>query len=273
MTLYRLRFAMRVAYATPFLADTLCGHICWAALRTLGRAGLDELIGSARAGRPLLVLSDGFPGDLLPMPVLLPAPIPEGLGAQRVHYTQEKKRRQASWVTQEEFRRMLHGEYIVPAERSPEQEKQLPKGRGILKNTVNRLTSTTPDAEQGGGLYEFQETFQPQVTVYAQIAEDYLDTLRNLLVYLAETGYGKRKSIGYGAMASPPTLEPFPSFGGPSASEANAFVSLSTFVPAQGDPTDGSWQVLVKYGKLGEEFALGENPFKRPLLMLAAGSV
>ena len=50
------------------------------------------------------------------------------------------------------------------------------------------------------------------------------------------------------------------------------FVSLSNFVPARNDPIEGTWQTIVKYGKLGEEYATGGNPFKRPLLMFTAGS-
>jgi len=276
VTLYRLRLEPRGAFATPFLADTLMGHLCWAALRTGGEPALAELIEIPmhRDGQPKLVLSDGFPGDLLPMPLLPPTPIPAGdVATQREHFRLEKARRKASLVTAEDFRRMIGGERITPTELSPEQKVQLPKSRGMLKNTINRNTGTTPDSDQGGGLHELQETFQSQVTVYAQVADDYLDTFKTLLAYLTETGYGKRKSVGYGALHGPPVLEPFAGFGGPSAQEANAFVSLSTFVPAKDDPTDGYWQVLVKYGKLGEELALSGTPFKKPLLMLRAGAV
>ncbi|MFH1140679.1 MAG: RAMP superfamily CRISPR-associated protein [Chloroflexota bacterium] len=274
MTLFRLRLEPRGPYATPFLADTLMGHLCWAAVRTGGEPVLTEILESARAGQPKLVLSDGFPGDLLPMPVLPPTPIPQGsVATQRARFLEEKKRRQAKWVVKEDFQRILQGERIPPKDLSSDDKKQLPATRGVLKNTINRNTGATPDNEQGGGLYELQETFQSQVTVYAQVAAGYERTLKVLLAYLAETGYGKRKSIGYGALAGPPVLEPFSGFGGPSSQDANAFVSLSTFVPAQHNPTDGYWQLVVKYGKLGEEFALSGMPFKKPLIMLRAGAV
>lgn len=274
MTLYRLRLEPRGPYATPFLADTLMGHLCWAAVRLQGQAGLDELLESARKGQPRVVVSDGFPGDLLPMPVLPPTVIPGGdVVTQRAHFRRQKSQRKASMIALEDFRRIINGEGVAPTDLTEEQKKWLPKPRGVLKNSIDRNTSTTPDADQGGGLYEFQETFERQVTVYAQIADGFLDTFKTLLAYLAETGYGKRKSIGYGALTSAPSVEPFSGFGGPAGSEANAFVSLSTFVPEKRDPTDGYWQIMVKYGKLGEEFAVSENPFKKPLLMLRAGAV
>jgi CRISPR-associated protein Csm4 len=53
----------------------------------------------------------------------------------------------------------------------------------------------------------------------------------------------------------------------------NGFVSLSPFVPAQNDPVDGVYKTIVKYGKLGENYALCGNPFKKPLLLLKADSV
>lgn len=278
MTLFRLRLATKGPYATPFHADTLMGHLCWAAVRTGGQAGLDELLESARSGQPRVVISDGFPGDLLPMPLLPPIPIPSGdTATQRAHYIEEKARRKVKWVTREDFRRILHGGRLPTAtqeEGGPSHEVAacLPKTRGTLKNTIDRNSGTTPVKEQGGGLYEFQETFQSEVSFYARVSEHYVDTLRLLLDYLAHTGYGKRKSVGYGALGAWSAVE-FGGFGGPAASEADAFVSLSTFVPGRNDPADGYWSLLVKYGKLGEEFALSDVPFKRPLLMFRAGAV
>jgi CRISPR-associated protein Csm4 len=141
----------------------------------------------------------------------------------------------------------------------------------MLKNQINRSTGTTSWDQDGGGLFEFEETFQESVTVYALVEPSMESMLSELLDYLADSGFGKRKAVGYGSIASRPTLEPFEGFGTPA--QANGFVSLSTFVPARRDPTRGYWNVLVKYGKLGEELAYSENPFKFPLLMFRSGAV
>jgi CRISPR-associated protein Csm4 len=79
-------------------------------------------------------------------------------------------------------------------------------------------------------------------------------------------GYGKRRAVGYGAIGAW-ELEPFNGFG--SFEGADAFVSLSRFVPAAADPADGMWRTAVKFGKVGGETA---TPFKRPLVTLTAGS-
>nr|WP_051273735.1 hypothetical protein [Desulfotruncus alcoholivorax] len=87
---------------------------------------------------------------------------------------------------------------------------------------------------------------------------------------LGRTGLGKRKSTGKGSfdVTGIDKCNLFEAIDNP-----NAFLSLSNFVPAPGDPTEGNYRVMVKYGKLGEEFALSKHPFKHPLLMIQAGSV
>jgi len=66
------------------------------------------------------------------------------------------------------------------------------------------------------------------------------------------------------------SFEPFAGFNAPA--DPNGFVSLSNFVPAKNDPVHGDWQTIVKYGKMGEEYASEDHVFKKPLLMLEAGS-
>ncbi len=139
-----------------------------------------------------------------------------------------------------------------------------------LKNQINRLTSTTAGEEDTGGhLFSFSQYRWKYVSIYARIADDFVETARQLFQYLGQSGYGKRKSVGYGQLS----LLEFKEFTGfSSPPDANGFISLSNFVPAANDPAQGYWQVLVKYGKLGEELATSENPFKKPLIMFTAGS-
>ena len=100
--------------------------------------------------------------------------------------------------------------------------------------------------------------------------EDYIATVRRLFQYIADTGYGKRKSVGYGQIEKY-SFEPFKGFEIPA--NPDGFISLSNFVPAPSDPRQGCWRTLTKYGKMGEAFSLEESAFKKPLLMLEAGAV
>jgi CRISPR-associated protein Csm4 len=52
---------------------------------------------------------------------------------------------------------------------------------------------------------------------------------------------------------------------------SNGFVSLSPFVPAPGDPTDGCWSLAVKYPKFSPEAPV-THPFKGRVVMFRPGS-
>lgn len=259
---YRAKLALRSAVATTWQADTIFGHLCWVLRYTEGEGALRDLLGQYAEGRPPLVLSNGFPGDLLPRPLVLGQPERAGgLAERRARAREAKAAAETSYLSLEEFNRVLSGESVLPAAKWQATE------RSVLKNQINRLSATT--GGEGGQLYEFAETYSPAVSIYLRVADGEEERAERLLKGLAEMGYGKRKSVGYGELG---TLEfaPFEGFAAPDG--ANGFVALSDFVPAAGDPTDGAWRTVVKYGKLGEEYAVEPNPFKRPLLMLATGS-
>lgn len=265
MNLFRVTYHLRGPVASAFQADTLFGHLCWAKRYLDGEEALDrDFLEWFRAGEPLLILSDGFPGDSLPNLIFPPprrGPLPKA-EAQRAFDT-VKKAREARLLALEEFNRAINGQTVEPAARKPES-----RTRVTLKNQINRLTGTTGD---GGHLFEFEEIFwESPVSIYVRVTDGFEAEAKRLFEFVAEEGYGKRKSVGYGAIRSVEIRE-FNGFKPPS--DPSGFVSLSHFVPAPDDPRDGFWKVLIKYGKMGEEYAIGENPFKRPLVMLTPGSV
>ena len=264
MNWFRVKLRLRSWVASAWQSDTLFGHLCWG-MRYL--YGADELEGFLRLydeGMPPLLVSNGFPGELLPNP-LLPAPGIERtlpLNKQREIFRQRKQTRASRCISLPEFNSAVSGEPIVA---SPTVAAE-GTFRITLKNQLNRLTSTT-DAEHP--LYSFEERYCPEITVYLKIAADFADTARRLFEYIAGTGYGKRKSAGYGEIQSM-SFDTFNGFGSPQG--ANGFVTLSNFVPAGNDPTRGYWSMFVKYGRMGEEWASEDRAFKKPLLMLEAGS-
>lgn len=218
-----------------------------------------------RQGEPPLVLSDGFPGDMLPRP-LLPEIVQEtaapSLEERRERFRLGKQFRSRASLSSADFVRAMQGEPIMGEGPSTPITTS-----AVLKNSIDRNTGTTGEV---GGLFNFDEQRWPSITVYVLAAPDFVKPARRLFAYLADTGFGKRKTVGYGSVA----LRAFePCDGLPSFEAPNAFVSLSSFVPASGDPVDGFWRTRVKYGKLGEELAVSENPFKRPFVQLIAGSV
>lgn len=254
------------AVLTPWQADTLWGHLCWHLAHRCDTSVLRDFLDLYRAGEPPILLSDGFPADLLPRPLLPPG---YGAAAMRITKAQRletarnaKKLAKAAWLTSDEFSRMRRGEAVVPST-SAEDLKSLQGARVVSRNWVNRLTNTA------GSPFDLGEIYQRRVTVYWKVAPGYEDTVRNFLDDLHQGGYGKRKSIGYGAVGEY-AFEACDDFA--PVPDADAFVTLSRFVPAVHDPTDGFWNVAVKYGKLGEEWATSDHPFKQPLLQLECGS-
>ncbi|MFL6214583.1 MAG: hypothetical protein ACJ74J_11915 [Blastocatellia bacterium] len=76
---------------------------------------------------------------------------------------------------------------------------------------------------------ERRQAVLPRVTFYWRIEEGYLDLVRHFLDDLKESGYGKRKSIGYGQIEQVTPLALFTDFE--DVPDANGFVTLSRFVP------------------------------------------
>jgi len=229
-----------------------------------GEGELKDFLKLYDDGTPPLLISNGFPGELLPNPIMPPSSIertipPEEQRKKFQHYKQAKGSR---LVTQAEFSRAINGQVIVPSPETRSGETT----RITLKNQLNRLTDTTDEEHP---LYNFEEHYWPEITVYLKVAPDFVDMAEELFQYIADTGYGKRKSIGYGQIESK-SFEPFDGFSEPQ--KANGFVTLSNFVPAPNDPLRGCWNMIVKYGRMGEEWASEDNAFKKPLLMLEAGS-
>jgi CRISPR-associated protein Csm4 len=281
----RLELAGPVVGSNPWQADTIFGHLCWALRYADGVAELRRFLDAYQEpGEPPILVSNGFPGDLLPRPLHLehlPASPPgphantagEGVGSEAEEaFAYHRDLRKRQYLTPQEFQDARESRPPAPGSRDPE---NVVSTRVTLKNQINRLTNTTGE---GGQLFGFEETFYldrdskvPQVTIYCAVAESYGATqAQRLFRALEASGYGKRKAVGYGAI-SHLDWQPFPWF--PDVPGANAAVSLSNFVPARGDPTKGWWKTLVKYGRLGEEFASSLHPFKRPVIMLQAGTV
>jgi len=250
--------------SSEWQADTIWGHLCWALRYLRGERELADFISAYSTMQPPLLVSNGFPDDLLPRPVLpqVPLDLEAELAKQKQQFQRQKDDKKVSYLNGEEFDRVLKAETVYPS------WKAKIKRRVTLKNQINRVTSST--GAEGANLYPFEEYHCDAITIYVKVVDEFESIARELFDYLAKTGYGKRKSVGYGWVELL-GFDPFPGF--PSPKDANAFVSLSNFVPRAIDPRQGYWKVLIKYGKLGEEYASSDNPFKRPLLMFSAGSL
>ncbi|MDD5703109.1 MAG: hypothetical protein PHU23_13800 [Dehalococcoidales bacterium] len=263
MNWYRVKFQMSSWTASAWQADTLFGHLCWGLRYLRGEPELQRFLEGYTQEQPPLLISNGFPDDYLPVPLLTVPSIDTALTLedQKREYEAIKARKITRLLAFSDFNRVINGQK-ADLEQSPQLEYQ----RVTIKNQINRLTDTTG---QEGSLYNFLEYFNPEITIYLKVADAFVSLTETLFRYIADTGYGKRKSVGYGQIENY-TFEPFASFNIPA--RPNGFVSLSNFVPAAADPLQGNWRTITKYGKMGEEYSLEDNAFKKPLLMLEAGA-
>jgi len=266
MKLYRVRLQPRSPWLTPWHADTLSGFLCWSHARAAGEdVLLRDILNPALEGRPPFVLSDAFPGDLLPAPA--------SLRVRDWPATERKYIKRARWLQRDSFRRVQAGENI------PSNELLLDDAfysYAHVRNTLDRLTDTTGEA---GSLFSLAETVFNEksdlvktaqyLSVYVRVTEGFEETLLGLFQQVAAVGFGADVSVGKGHFDLGSGLETVEWLD--ETPEPNGFISLSTFQPGNGDPTDGFWDAFTTFGKTGPDLGL-ENVFKRPLVMLRAGA-
>jgi CRISPR-associated protein Csm4 len=77
MKSYKVTLKLTSPYATDWQADTIWGHLCWALRFTYGESALTDFITKYEKGEPPLLVSNGFPGDFLPRPILPDKPVTE----------------------------------------------------------------------------------------------------------------------------------------------------------------------------------------------------
>lgn len=264
MNWYKATLQMQSWTASAWQADTIFGHLCWGMRYLYGEEGLKDFLEWYREGIPPILVSNGFPGNLLPRPFIPPRSESRTLSLhdQKEAFDRGKTLKQIKYLSARQFAQAIAGQ-VVATEQQESQEHR----RVTLKNQISRLTGTTGEE---GRLFSFEEYRWDVVTIYLKVEDGYFDIALRLFEYLRDAGYGKRKSVGYGQIKEF-TLKEFNGFDSPL--DANGFVSLSNFVPAHEDPLKGSWRYLVKYGKMGEEYSQEGMAFKKPLLMLEAGSI
>lgn len=273
MRYYRIPIKPRGPTLTPWHSDTLFGVLCWQVRHEQGEEALSRWLSPWRDGNPRFVLSNAFPGDLLPKP-LIASVLPTSQAESVEDYDRRKRLKRAALAAPEDFAALIRGQLpdlqAVPAGL---------ESRVVLHNQVNRVTGTTTGLQEEGerrqgNLYEVDEFYLPadidHLTLYLGAADDAAAAeAHGLLTRVSRSGYGKKKSSGFGAFE----VGGLDSWTPPEArGTVNGFVTLSNMTPARTDPAIGFWRHRVKFGKLGESMARAENPFKSPFIHFEPGA-
>jgi CRISPR-associated protein Csm4 len=259
---YRIEIRLEGPVATPLHSGTLFGHLCWA-LRNDSEATLEAWL-SGLEESPFLI-SDAFPCGWLPAPLLAPARREKPAGFE--HMQKAKKLRKAGWLRVQDFLE-IRGALSRRAleERMGAGQPTPPTVVRTARNSINRLTGTTPDS---GGLF-FVDEMWPNADERREIwvsASESAEWLEARFREIGTLGYGADASVGRGRFTV--RVEPAPAdlFHAP----GNRCVSLShgSLTANMGEPR---YRLHTHFGKLGSIYASGGDPFKRPLVLLRPGA-
>jgi CRISPR-associated protein Csm4 len=270
MNYWKLRLTPRSLQLTPWHADTFFGSLCWALIYREGEEALQRFLRPFIEGDPPFLLSDGFPTGYLPVPCFFKVRHPKN--EDSAAYARNKQLKRVHYILESSFAALCSGGALS----IPESPQTLIKQQSQLHCTIDRVSGTTTGKEDNATMSLFSVDGwvpgNPPGSLHLYLAERHSGCIERLIPLfrdMAKTGFGKKKSAGMGQFDMESDPEPWkPDL----PTSPNGFVSLSGFVPAQADPTQGFWQILVKHGKLGEAFATGGRPFKKPWIQLLPGS-
>jgi CRISPR-associated protein Csm4 len=207
-------------------------------------------------GEPPFVVSDAWPGDLLPVPAHIPIQAEPG--------SERKKLKHPLVTPNSSFQLLAKGSQRVANDVTSAVFKPLTR----VQTAIDRDSGTAAE----GQLYEtdcqYVDSQGAWISIYIR-TERHLDRLVACFRAMALCGYGKKSSSGLGEFEV--LGEPDPCDWLDDVPGANGFVALNHFVPAPGDPTDGQWRTHVTFPKFHAN-AVG-SVFKGVILMLAPGSV
>ena len=276
MMLFRARIRLEGPLASPLASGMIFGQLCWGVRELESEAALVAWLNAPEA---LWAVSDAFPADCLPRPLLAARSRPAEVDAGT--YSERKALRNHTLMTRTGFlqhRRAMDDAHLGADELcSPADETHR-----LARNSIDRHTGRALDA---GGLYFRTETWPreaspansgvggvggPDRDLYVEAPEGDAGRLRALLAHLGDVGFGKSAGLGRGRfrvldVSADPDLA--------ALAGADRFVSLS-----RGDRTANMAEVRCRiephFGKAGSRVTLGEgaSPFKRPILLTRPGA-
>lgn len=275
MPLYCAVIAPEGPLVSPLHSDTLFGAFCWSWLRRYGQESLEkEIVTPSLDGHPSVIFSNGFPHDALPLPLgcydlANDFSLISDKEERRTVYQRNKKLKGARYVSRAAFGRIRAGDWRGF---TPELRGEIGTVTTTIHNMVSRDSGTVENLDGAGNLFASDRRFfalEDRFDLYF-LSPLPVEQLSEVLTLMLSLGIGADKSTGCGVFRLE-SLEEDQELAAPPEG-ADGFISLSNWLPAREDPTEGQYQILPKYPKLDRELANGDAPFKKPLLFLSAGA-
>jgi len=291
---------IKSSLATPLQSDTIFGHFCWAIKYRFGESVLVDFLDKYKESPPI-IFSNGFPADFLPKALLDPISAEEAEEMIKARSGNDENnkidtRRKIKSLRKEsliplsvykDLKEKINDKNLIIA-LLDDKEIQKPQAieEEILHNTINRMTNRTGEGE-GISLFGVRETFyitETRFVFYIKYDRDFkfndgtklddnllADIMKNQIF---EFGFGKKKTTGKGRFE----LESLEGSDLPHSEKSNSIMSLSNFVPDKSLPSETNrcfYNLKIKRGAIGGDWANNNNitPFKKPILMMTAGSV
>lgn len=265
MQTYRFTLKTQTAFGTPLVGDSLFGQFCWAVVHRFGEDRLTTLLQGYSEQYPFAVISDAFPQGYLPLPTL-----PSNLW-EKGEEQDRKKLKKKMWIAFEH-----HSQAVNIWQKFAKNDAEI----GLQKtmqdqphNTLNRQTMTTGENEFVP--YSMPQIWYPQHTeldlyVVFDDVRISLDEVTQCLSDIGKTGFGRDASIGLGkfelAQAQAVAF---------STKNANACLTLANTAP-QGlglNSENSFYQLHTRFGRHGGLYALGSNPFKKPIILAKTAAI
>ncbi len=259
MALYRFTLRLIAPLGTPIVGPTLFGQICW---QIVEEAGEDALCAWLANPDQRYRLSDGFPANFLPRPLVHPRPIPANAFDRLKEIKKRTLVRRDAWLQLRDAWR--------DAELEPQDTFKEPRlSRRVAHNHAHRGGQGTLEE---GGLYFLEEDWRfanehCDIDLYVETSEP-LAEVRRRLEALGQRGYGRDAGTGRGRWQvlwgeQDDLLATHP---GPRR------MSLSRGVLDLENMQDALWKLEPHLGRVGPELSLrGISPFKYPVLLTKPG--
>ncbi len=275
MKTYYLPLKLKSGLLSDLQSDTIYGHFCWRLLEQSGESILTEFINLYREGKPVFSLSDGL--LLVDDNILFPKPF---FHYNKPYFADEtKKDKILKFVgnkDEKEEQFLSYGSltaYLGNTKRAAQKNYngKLMEESLRVNVQIDRDSLTSSD----GKLFSYNPKYAAENVRFAVLINIFdedsfsLFECAEVLKDVFETGFGKKKSSGYGQF-EPGDLEEYKI---DEPENTNAFVVLGNYLTAPEDAvTPIGYKINTKYGRLGEQLSLSDNPFKNPIAFLTAGS-
>lgn len=285
--IYKIILNQKSGLLTELQSDTIFGHLCWRMLEMFGKDILEEFL-ILFQNNPVFTISNNlFEKDNI---VYFPKPLFTNIKKEVKKLTKVEKleqmckfkeRKSKNFINIESLNFYLSGNY-------DDFEKCIDKSINIKSFEEHLRTnvqiSRDSFSSEDGKLFSYAPKYlnsnisEKEIPVNICLLVKVIDKVNyekfkceDLLKEVFEIGYGKKKSSGFGEF----DIIDFKIYSEiKEADEANSYMNLSNYLPSAEDRISNAfYDYHVKYGKMGEQLAQSENPFKNPIIFFKPGSV